>query len=69
MTDYSSTSRCGPLGINVNFFLVDHEKLRPRLDALIAAHHEDLVLAASLEKRIATLMDRHATYVSRLYNS
>jgi hypothetical protein len=49
------------------FFLVDHEKLQPRLDALIAAHHEDLVLAASLEKRIATLMDRHATYVSRLY--
>ena len=55
--------------INVNSFLVDHEKLQPRLDALIAAHHEDLVLAASLEKRIATLMDRHATYVSRVDNS
>ena len=53
----------------MNFVLVDHEKLQPRLDALIAAHREDLVLAASLEKRIATLMDRHATYVSRLHNS
>lgn len=46
--------------------LTDHEKLQPRLDALIDAHHEDLVLAASLEKRVATLMDRHATYVDTL---
>ncbi|PPQ74334.1 hypothetical protein CVT24_000688 [Panaeolus cyanescens] len=42
------------------------EQLRPRLDALIKAHAEDLELATSLELRIASLVERHATYVDTL---
>lgn len=41
----------------------EYEHLQPRLDTLLKAHHEDLLLAASLEKRIATLMERHVTHV------
>ena len=41
----------------------DYETLQPRLDALLKAHQEDIVLAASLEKRIAALVERHATHV------
>jgi hypothetical protein len=41
----------------------DYETLQPRLDALLKAHQEDIRLAASLEKRIAALVDRHATHV------
>lgn len=41
----------------------EYESLRPCLDALMKAHIEDIKLAASLEKRIATLMERHATHV------
>ncbi|KAF8635049.1 hypothetical protein AX15_000585 [Amanita polypyramis BW_CC] len=46
--------------------LAEYEKLQPRLEALIKAHKEDLELVASLEKRIATLMKRHATQVDAL---
>ncbi|TFK29636.1 hypothetical protein FA15DRAFT_684529 [Coprinopsis marcescibilis] len=46
--------------------LPDHENLKPRLDALIARNRSDLELAASLERRIATIMQRHATSVDAL---
>ncbi|KAJ7281496.1 hypothetical protein C8J57DRAFT_76989 [Mycena rebaudengoi] len=46
--------------------LGDYEALQPRLDALLKAHHEDLELAASLEKRVAKLMEAHATQVDAL---
>ncbi|KAF8159434.1 hypothetical protein B0H34DRAFT_796679 [Crassisporium funariophilum] len=46
--------------------LLDHEKLQPRLAALLEAYNEDAKLAASLEERIASLVDRHATYVDAL---
>ncbi|KAI6023909.1 hypothetical protein PISMIDRAFT_101289 [Pisolithus microcarpus 441] len=46
--------------------IVDHEVLQPRLRRLLAAQEEDLKLAASLEKRIANLVDRHATHVDAL---
>lgn len=45
---------------------LDYETLQPRLDALLEAHQEDIRLAASLEKRIAALVDRHATHVDAL---
>lgn len=41
----------------------EYEKLEPRLQALLKAHEEDAKLAASLETRISSLVDRHATYV------
>ena len=40
-----------------------YEPLEPRLEALMAAHDEDLAQAANLEQRIASLMERHATQV------
>jgi len=46
--------------------LADFEELTPRLDTLLKAQMEDLELAATLEKRIALLMDRHATHVDAL---
>ncbi|KAI6041274.1 hypothetical protein EDC04DRAFT_2670104 [Pisolithus marmoratus] len=46
--------------------LSDHEVLQPRVQRLLAAQEEDLKLAASLEKRIANLVDRHATHVDAL---
>ncbi|KAJ7765473.1 hypothetical protein DFH07DRAFT_902775 [Mycena maculata] len=46
--------------------LGDYESLQPRLDALLKAHHDDLELAASLEKRVARLMETHATQVDAL---
>ena len=45
-------------------FCLDYEALQPRLHALLAAQEQDMTLAASLEKRIATLVKRHATHVS-----
>ncbi|KAJ7694912.1 hypothetical protein B0H14DRAFT_3100584 [Mycena olivaceomarginata] len=42
------------------------EKKGPRLDALLKAHREDLDLVASLEKRVARLMEGHATQVDAL---
>lgn len=43
----------------------DYEALQPRLDALLKANAEDVELAASLERRIATLMQKHASSVRR----
>ena len=43
--------------------VTDYEALQPRLAALMTAHEEDLKLAASLERRMAALMERHATQV------
>jgi hypothetical protein len=53
-------------GVTAAGKLADYETLRPRLDALLKAHQEDIRLAASLEKRIAALVDRHATHVDAL---
>lgn len=46
--------------------LPNYEALRPRLKALIHAHTEDIKQASSLEKRIAAIMERHATHVDAL---
>ncbi|KAJ7832929.1 hypothetical protein B0H13DRAFT_2111789 [Mycena leptocephala] len=46
--------------------LGDYETFQPRLDALLKAHREDLELVASLEKRVARLMESHATQVDAL---
>ncbi|KAJ7334126.1 hypothetical protein DFH08DRAFT_880222 [Mycena albidolilacea] len=46
--------------------LADYETFQPRLDALLKAHREDLDLVASLEKRVARLMEGHATQVDAL---
>ncbi|KAG1808707.1 uncharacterized protein BJ212DRAFT_1484949 [Suillus subaureus] len=53
-------------GVTAAGKLADYETLQPRLDALLKAHQEDIRLAASLEKRIAVLVDRHATHVDAL---
>ncbi|KAG1746558.1 uncharacterized protein EDB91DRAFT_1117610 [Suillus paluster] len=53
-------------GVTAAGKLADYEVLQPRLDALLKAHQEDIKLAASLEKRIAALVDRHATHVDAL---
>lgn len=53
-------------GVTAAGKLADYETLQPRLDALLKAHQEDIRLAVSLEKRIATLVDRHATHVDAL---
>lgn len=44
----------------------DHEALHPQLQAFLAAQEQDVRLAAALEKRIATLVERHTTHVSCL---
>ncbi|KAF8871282.1 hypothetical protein CPB84DRAFT_1716721 [Gymnopilus junonius] len=46
--------------------LPDYEKFEPRLNALVEAYDENSKLAASLEVRIAALVERHATYVDNL---
>ncbi|KAF5328892.1 hypothetical protein D9611_014262 [Ephemerocybe angulata] len=46
--------------------LSDYETLQPRLDALLKANTADIELAASLERRIATLMQKHANSVDAL---
>jgi len=46
--------------------LADYEVLQPRLYALMKAHAEDVKQAASLENRIAAIMERHATHVDAL---
>ena len=43
--------------------ILDYEALQPRLQALLVAQEEDRKLAASLEERIAILVDGHATHV------
>jgi Cu+-exporting ATPase len=42
---------------------IEQEMLRPRLQALLTAYEEDAKLVASLETRIASLVQRHGTYV------
>ncbi|KAF8916314.1 hypothetical protein CPB85DRAFT_1374736 [Mucidula mucida] len=46
--------------------LASYEALEPRLEALMKAHDEDLAMAAALEKRIASIMERHATQIDAL---
>ncbi|KAF7309778.1 hypothetical protein MIND_00349700 [Mycena indigotica] len=46
--------------------LAEYEHLRPRLDALLSAHEEDVERATALEKRVAKLMEDHATQVDAL---
>lgn len=46
----------------------EYEASKPRLRALVEAHTEDIKLAASLEKRIAALMEWHATHVGAVYD-
>jgi hypothetical protein len=46
--------------------LSDYEQLQPRLDELLQANMADIELAASLERRIASLMQKHATSVRYL---
>ncbi|KAG1770707.1 hypothetical protein EDD22DRAFT_977084 [Suillus occidentalis] len=53
-------------GVTAAGKLADYEALQPRLDALLKAHQEDIKLATLLEKRIAALIDRHATHVDAL---
>ncbi|KAG6879247.1 hypothetical protein C0992_004241 [Termitomyces sp. T32_za158] len=46
--------------------LGSYEELQPRLDKLLIQYREDAELAESLEKRIASLVERHATQVDTL---
>jgi hypothetical protein len=56
-------SFCIKLRIDSQSKISDYETFQPRLDALLKAHREDLDLVASLEKRVARLMEGHATQV------
>lgn len=42
----------------------DYQTFRPRIEALLEAHKQDIELAASLEKRVATLIRQYGTHVS-----
>ncbi|KAH7914832.1 hypothetical protein BJ138DRAFT_1177012 [Hygrophoropsis aurantiaca] len=53
-------------GVTAAGKLGDYQSLELRLDALMKAHHDDLKLAASLEKRIAGLVEKHAIHVDAL---
>ncbi|KAG6854253.1 hypothetical protein C0991_008946 [Blastosporella zonata] len=46
--------------------LGSYEELQPRLDKLLAQHRADAELAASLERRTAALVERHAIQVDTL---
>ncbi|KAG5647826.1 hypothetical protein DXG03_007750 [Asterophora parasitica] len=46
--------------------LAGYEELQPRLIKLLKAYQADVELAASLERRTAALMERHATQVDAL---
>ncbi|EIN09645.1 hypothetical protein PUNSTDRAFT_66122 [Punctularia strigosozonata HHB-11173 SS5] len=46
--------------------LAVYETLQPRLQALLRAQEDDRKLAASLEERIANLIDRHTIHVDAL---
>lgn len=46
--------------------LTSYEGFRPRSVELLKRHSEDIELAASLEKRMTTLMERHTTQVDAL---
>nr|GAT43596.1 predicted protein [Mycena chlorophos] len=53
-------------GVTAAGKLADYEHLRPRLDALLKAYEEDADRVSALEKRVATLMESHATQVDAL---
>ena len=42
----------------------DYQTFRPRMEALLEAHKQDIELAASLEKRVAALIKQYGTHVS-----
>lgn len=42
----------------------DYQTFRPRIEALLEAHKQDIELAASLEKRTAALIKQYGTHVS-----
>ncbi|EGN96793.1 hypothetical protein SERLA73DRAFT_75652 [Serpula lacrymans var. lacrymans S7.3] len=44
--------------------VAEYQTYRPRLDAVLEAREEDVKTASALEKRIAALMEKHATHVS-----
>ena len=46
----------------------DHEALRARLRALKTAHEDDVARAASLERRIAGLLEKHGSKVSAFFS-
>lgn len=52
--------------IKNNTYLLEHASLQPRLDALLIAHQEDLERVNGLEKRIASLLEQHATKVTSI---
>jgi len=63
LTEIDTLEKKGVLGAG---HLPDYEQLEPRLKALVGAYDENSKLAASLEIRIAALVERHATYVDSL---
>jgi len=46
--------------------ITEYEALQPRLDAILQTHTEDIRLADDLERRIALIMERHASQVDTL---
>jgi hypothetical protein len=43
--------------------VVDYEELQPRLEALLLRHEEDLERTATLEKRVAAVVQQYAVQV------
>lgn len=58
MLESKGVTEAGKLG--------DYEDLKPRLLTLLKAHEEDAARATDLERRVAGLMERHATHVDAL---
>jgi len=46
----------------------EHEALKPRLEALVTAHEQDLLKERELENRISALLEKHATKVFGLFH-
>lgn len=44
---------------------LDYDELKPRLTALVKSHEDDMARADKLEQKMASLMQKHATHVSR----
>ncbi|KAF9565860.1 hypothetical protein CPC08DRAFT_629181 [Agrocybe pediades] len=63
MQEIDALEKKGVLGAG---HLPDYEKLSPRLEALLKSQEEDAKLAQSLELRISSLVDKHATYIDTL---
>ncbi|KAJ3500653.1 hypothetical protein NLJ89_g9700 [Agrocybe chaxingu] len=63
MLEIEALEKKGVLGAGK---LADYERLKPRLEQLLKAQQEDAELATSLEGRIASLVERHATYADTL---